>query len=129
MRRLLSLTRRSLIPLVLAIGVLASADAAAARDAYCTPTGDFCTSLTKIHGVRTIRLTTFSFRGYVRVCITHRQRTDCRRFRLARLPDTPSLYEFKVQWRRHFPYRGPGRYFVRFSQSGFPIGRTLDFRA
>lgn len=71
----------------------------------------------------------------MRVCIAHGRFTDCREFSLNRLrPFKSGIYQVKRRWRRYFPYRGRGRYFVRITQwprgapRRFQIGPRLDFR-
>ena len=54
--------------------------AAQARPNYCSPTGDYCTSVVQRGGKITLRLATFSFRGPARLCVTGPDGgTDCKR--------------------------------------------------
>ena len=56
------------------VEALAVADPAAAKVSYCSPTGDYCTSVAKLKGVRYLRISTFSFTGRVKICV----RAECR---------------------------------------------------
>lgn len=105
--------------------LMALPSAASAATAYCSPSGDFCTSAAKRNGIRYLSLRTFAHRGRVQVCVTHDGQRDCRRFRL-RLRD--HIHQLERRWSRHFPNHGPGRYRVTFRQSGFALGPTLRFR-
>jgi hypothetical protein len=100
---------------------------AQAADRYCSPTGDFCTSATRLNGAVFLRVATFSFRGLVRICVTGPSGGRvCRRFRLRARPN--GLYEARVRWYRHYPNRGPGTYRVRFFTGTTPLGPVLTFR-
>jgi hypothetical protein len=108
------------------LGALALAPAAAAADRYCSPTGDFCTSTRRISGAVYLRLSTFSFSGPVKVCVTEpggiRQ---CRTFRLRR---RGSAWQLNLRWRTYFSPAGPGRYRVAFFLGRTRLGPVLDFR-
>jgi hypothetical protein len=96
------------------------------ESSYCSPTGDYCDGV-YVERTRHFRFTTFSLRGRMRVCVRAPSRkVDCRRFRLRYIGH--ALYEVDVRWRKHFPYRGRGRYTVRFSQGMFRAP-ALHFRA
>jgi hypothetical protein len=98
----------------------------AEASSYCSPTGDFCQAAVKKQGVWRIRMLTFSFRGRIRVCVTSPDSSrSCRRFLLR--SEGQALFGFDVRWSRHFPNDGPGRYSVRFSQSGYKLGRDVHF--
>jgi hypothetical protein len=118
------------VKLVVALGVLLAAGAltssAAAASRYCSPTGDFCTSTQRISGAVYLRLSTFSFSGPVKVCVTEpggiRQ---CRTFRLRR---RGSVWQLSLRWRTYFSPAGPGRYRVAFFLGRTRLGPVLDFR-
>jgi hypothetical protein len=132
MRRL----RRSSVLVALAAAVasalLASpASATPPRKAYCSPTGDYCTSVyrTKAGAIR-LRIATFSFRGRYRLCVVAPKRAKgkrlaCKRFRLRR---RGSLYVSDVGWRRHFPHKGRGIYRVAWFKFGNRLGPRLGFK-
>jgi hypothetical protein len=115
-----------------ASALLASpASAAPPRKAYCSPTGDYCTSVyrTKAGAIR-FRIATFSFRGRYRLCVTAPKRATgkrvvCKRFRLRR---RGSLYVSDVGWRRHFPNKGHGIYQVAWFKFGNRLGPRLGFK-
>jgi hypothetical protein len=53
---------RPLLLLVAALGALAFVASSAAATSYCSPTGDYCTSAARAHGLRYLQISTFSFR-------------------------------------------------------------------
>ena len=108
-----------------ALGVWAAP--AGAASVYCSPTGDYCYSAAAEHGVVRIRLSTFSFREPVEVCVSHRKGRECHSFtpRMAK----HGLYSFAVRWSRYYPNHGPGTYRVRFRLPGATaFGDPLTFR-
>lgn len=135
-RRPIRIRRIAVLAVTTGVVLSGAAGMAAARSVYYSASGDVYMSVTRMHGVRWILLRTFSLRGQVRVCIAHRQFTDCRSFPLNRLrPFRSGIYQVKRRWRFYFPYRGRGLYFVRITQQPggrgrrFQIGPRLDFRA
>jgi hypothetical protein len=60
---------RLLLVALAASGALALVASANAGTSYCSPTGDYCTSVARLQGLRYLRLSTFSFRGLVRICV------------------------------------------------------------
>ena len=120
---------RRLIPagLLLATLALALPAAASARDSYCSPTGDYCTSVTPRGGGYLLRLATFSFRGPVRVCVEPpRGSGTCKRFQIVK--GKAGIYVSSVRWGRHFPDRGSGTYRVRWQKFGSTLGPALSFK-
>jgi hypothetical protein len=113
-------------PLLLAgAGILAPVDAQAASSKYCSPTGDFCHGWTRRDGPVRLFLTTFSFRGKVRVCVTAPDATSsCRRFTLRR--DKYDIYTIDPRWRGNFPDAGTGTYQATFSHGGARLGRAVS---
>ena len=115
-----------------ASALLASpASAAPPRMAYCSPTGDYCTSVyrTKSGAIR-MRIATFSFRGAYRLCViapkrAQGKRARCKRFSVHR---RGSVYVSDVGWRRHFPHRGRGIYRVAWFRFGNRLGPRLAFK-
>ena len=109
------------------IVLLAVPSAAQARSSYCSPSGDYCTSVKERGSGAVLRLGTFSFRGRVRVCVrAPRGGGTCKRFRLRRTSN--GIYEIRRRWGAHFPDRGPGVYRVRFQKFGDTLGPVLSFR-
>ena len=120
MRRLFSL------PAVVCLLVLASAPAAQAASSYCSPSGDYCTQVKKKDGRVYLRLGTFSFRGWVRVCVRDpRGRRVCR---ASRLRSRRGLYRSSILWNRRYPGGGRGVYRVRWYWEGNRLGPALTFR-
>jgi hypothetical protein len=116
------------IALIVAVvgAALAAASSAGAASRYCSPSGDFCTSTQRISGAVYLRLSTFSFSGPVKVCVTEpggiRQ---CRTFRLRR---RGSVWQLSLRWHTYFSPAGPGRYRVAFFLGRTRLGPVLDFR-
>jgi hypothetical protein len=113
--------------LALVAGTLAlTAARAEAGTSYCSPTGDYCTSVARLGGVRYLRLSTFSFTGPIKICV--RDPTNARVCRSFRLRKAGSLYSVKVLWKRHYPNRGAGRYYVSFFLGSTRLGPVLSFK-
>ena len=106
-------------------GALALAAPAAARTTYCSPSGDFCTSVARLHGIRYLRISTFSFTGRVKICVRDPAAARvCHSFRLRK---ARSLYQAKLVWKRHYPNRGAGVYRVAFFLGSARLGPVLAF--
>jgi hypothetical protein len=117
--------RALLIALVLLAGLAASSSASAASN-YCSPSGDYCTSTARVGGAVMLRLTTFSFSGPIRICVTDpTSKRVCKRFPLRKRSGT---WQASVRWHRHFPNAGRGRYRVAFFLGSTRLGPVLDFR-
>jgi hypothetical protein len=99
---------------------------AAAKETYCSPSGDYCTSVTKLKGVRYLRLGTFSFTGRVKICV--RDPTAARACHAFRLRGSKGIYQVKLIWKRHYPNRGAGTYRVTFFYGATRLGPALTFR-
>jgi len=105
-----------------ALGATASA---AAATTYCSPTGDFCTSAARVKHVRYLRLSTFSFRGQVKICV--RDPGNLRTCHSYPLRKDGPLFSVKVKWKGHYPNRGPGLYRTTFFSGAMRIGPPLTF--
>jgi hypothetical protein len=99
---------------------------AAARTTYCSPSGDFCTSVARLKGIRYLRISTFSFTGRVKICV--RDPTAARICHSFRLRRAGPLYQVKLIWKRHYPNRGAGVYRVTFFFGPTRLGPVLSFR-
>ena len=107
------------------LGALVLVSPAAAKNRYCSPTGDYCTSVARLGGVRYLRIGTFSFRGVVKICVkAPRGAAICHSFRLYKAGE---IYQVKVIWKRHYPNRGTGAYRVTFFTGPTRLGPTLAF--
>ena len=107
------------------VAALAVAAPAAAKVSYCSPTGDYCTSVAKLKGVRYLRISTFSFTGRVKICVRDPSAARvCHSFRLRK---AGPLYQVKLIWKRHYPNRGPGTYRVTFFWGTTRLGPALTF--
>jgi hypothetical protein len=116
---------RRLFIAVVVVAAAALAPTASAKVAYCAPTGDFCTSVAKVKGVRTFRLTSFAFNGAVKICVRDpKGGRVCRSFRLSKMGPA---YGMAIRWRRHYPNRGPGTYRVAFTLGSARLGPVLAF--
>lgn len=108
---------------LLALALPASATAAST---YCSPTGDYCTSTARQGGAVLLRLSTFSFSGSIRICVTDpKAKRACKRFPLEK---RGAMWKVTVRWHRHFPNGGKGLYRVRFFTQSTQLGPVLDFR-
>jgi hypothetical protein len=115
--------RLALVAVVLAAPAVATP--AAAKTTYCSPTGDYCTSAARVKHVRYLRLSTFSFRGQVKICVRDpRNLRTCHSYALRR---SGPLYEVVVTWKGHYPNPGPGVYRVSFFLGTTSLGPTLSF--
>jgi hypothetical protein len=107
------------------LGALVLVSPAAAKDRYRSPTGDYCTSVARLGGVRYLRIGTFSFRGLVKICVkAPRGTAACHSFRLRKAGE---IYQAKVIWKRHYPNRGAGTYRVTFFLGSTRLGPALAF--
>lgn len=115
----------ALAAVALALAVLPAA--AEARSSYCSPSGDFCTSVKKKRGDVLLRIGTFSFSGSYRLCVRAPDGSaTCKRFRLLRSRD--GILSSSKGWSRHFPSKGRGVYRVRWQKFGANLGPRLSFR-
>jgi len=116
---------KRLLLLAVVIGAAVLAPAAAAKVSYCSPTGDYCTSVAKVRGVRFFRVTSFAFRGQVKICVRDPKATRaCHSFRRA---DSGPAYGLSIRWRRYYPDRGAGTYRVSFFLGATRLGPVLAF--
>lgn len=112
--------------LVVGLAALALAASASAASNYCSPTGDYCTSTAREGGAVFLRLSTFSFIGPIKICVTNpKSKRVCRTFQLKK---RGAMYQVKVRWHRNYPSAGPGRYRVGFFLGRTRLGPILDFR-
>ena len=115
--------RLLLVALVLGAAVLAPT--AAAKVTYCSPTGDYCTSVAKVKGARYLSVRSFAFNGRVKICV--RDPTGSRACRSFRMTKSGPAYVLSVRWPRQFPARGPGTYRVSFFLGAQRLGPVLAF--
>ena len=107
------------------VAALVVAAPAAATTTYCSPTGDYCTSVARQKHVRYLRLSTFSFRGRVKICVRDpRNLRTCHSYVLRK---TGPLYVVAVKWKSQYPNPGPGTYRVSFLFGTTKIGPVLSF--
>ncbi len=110
---------------VLAALVVAASAAAAPRDKYCSPTGDYCTSALRSGGTVKLRISTFSFSGRYRLCVKPTLGAQtCRSFPLRR---RVGQWMSEVVWYRNFPNKGTGLYRVTWQYGGVRLGPPLTF--
>jgi cbb3-type cytochrome oxidase cytochrome c subunit len=114
---------RRLLLLGLVVAAAALVPAAAAKVSYCAPTGDYCTSVKKVKGVRMLNITSFAFNGRVKICVAKGGRV-CHSFRLTK---TGPAYGLNIRWARHYPNRGAGTYRVSFFLGTTRLGPVLTF--
>jgi hypothetical protein len=117
-----------LLGAAVAVAALVAASPAAAKEHYCSPSGDVCTSVAKLRSVRYLRLGTFSFTGRVKICVKDPTAVRvCRNFRLPNVRKAGPIYQTKVLWKRNYPNRGPGTYRVTFFYGATKLGPALTF--
>jgi hypothetical protein len=117
---------RSVVALAAAaLAAVLLAAPAAAKDRYCSPSGDVCTSVAKLKGVRYLRVGTFSFTGRVRICV--KDPTAVRVCQSFKLRKAGPIYQSKVLWKRNYPNRGAGAYQVTFFYGSTRLGPALSF--
>jgi hypothetical protein len=114
---------KRLLLVVLVLGAAVLAPTAAAKVTYCAPTGDYCTSVKKVNGVRYLRITSFAFNGRVKICVAKGGRV-CHNFRLTKVGPA---YGLNIRWARHYPDRGAGTYRVSFFLGAQRLGPVLAF--
>lgn len=118
----------SVIAVVVAAALVLPASAAA-RSRYCTA-GDTCIAVSKRNSVTRLDIGTSPLAGRrYRLCVTAPDRSrTCRRFRLVANEDG-TIAGSSVRWDRHFPTKGPGKYFARWALGdGSRFLPALDFR-
>jgi len=116
---------RWLLVLGLVVAAAALAPAAAAKVTYCSPTGDYCTSVKKVQGIRLLSVRSFAFNGRVKICVRDpKGGRVCRSFRLTK---QGPAYGLNIRWRRHYPARGAGTYRVSFFLGTTRLGPVLAF--
>jgi hypothetical protein len=117
------------VTVVLVVAALSLPAPAAARSRFCTQ-GDTCIAVSRRDGVIRLAIGTSPLAGpRYRLCVTAPDRSRaCRRFRL--LPnDDDTIAGSSVRWSRHFPRKGPGKYFARWALGdGSHFLPALDFR-
>ena len=102
---------------------------AAARSSFCTQ-GDTCIAVSRRDGVIRLAIGTSPLAGRrYRLCVTAPDRSrTCKRFRLV-ANDGGEIAGSSVRWSRHFPRKGPGKYFARWALGdGTDFLPALDFR-
>ena len=108
------------------IASLSVVPAAQARSSYCSPTGDYCTSVVTKRGAIYLKIGTFSFSGRYRLCVTPpRGKTSCESFRLR--AGKYGIYNSAIRWSRHFPRAGKGTYRVKWKLGRDRLGPLLSF--
>ncbi len=122
--------KRLLAAIVLAVPLLLVAPSAGAHHApsvYCSSSGDFCTSVRKVDGVRKFRITSFAHRGEYKLCVKGPDGSQpCFRFRL-RDRNQDGMFTSSVGWKDNFPYQGDGAYRVKWFQRASRLGPVLGF--
>jgi len=122
------LKRAALVFLIATTAVLGAAAPANAApmeiDSYCSSTGDFCQGLYRTDGKVRAKLTTFSFRGNIQLCVSGPMPRDCKKFRLRGDGD---IFTSSVGLAKHFALDASGRYAVTWRYRGSRIGMKLHF--
>lgn len=107
---------------------LALASTADARilASYCSPSGDYCTSVKKVRGQYFTGINTFSFSGRYRLCARHVQSGQrvCKSFRLRRRGDN---YVSNRNFGADLNPPPNSRYCVTWRKFGSRLGKPLCF--
>jgi len=118
---------RRLALLISATALVPATASAAPRDSYCSPSGDYCTSIKRDGDDAILRIGAFAFDGRYRLCVTSpRGARSCKGFGLR--ADVAGIFGSRVRWSRHFPGGGPGLYRVAWRKFGNRLGPRLAFR-
>ena len=114
-----------LASLALFLGLVATADAGVLKG-YCSPSGDYCTSVKKKNGQYFLGIATFSFSGKYRLCARHTDSGQrlCKTFRLRRRGDN---YVSNRNFGADFNPPPNSRYCVSWRKFGNKLGRSLCF--
>jgi len=123
--------RRSLLVVVLALSMVAggmTTASAAVRvlDAYCSPSGDYCTFVLRRDHTIIFKIRAFAdYFGTADACVTKETRV-CH----SRSPQEAAdgIYQWSIRWQGNYPREGAGIYTVRWlDESGDRIGKALHF--
>ena len=109
-----------------ALGIWAASAPAQVVDGYCSPTGDYCTSVVSRAGVTYLGITTFSFTGKYKLCTGTEEGhgRKCKRFRLRKQGDT---YRSFVRFEKQFSPAEIGDYCASWHKFGARLGPKVCF--
>lgn len=95
-------------------------------DGYCSPTGDYCTSVVQRSDETFLGISTFSFTGKYTLCTRTAEGADreCKRFRLHKDGD---MYRSFVKFTAHFSPEGSDRYCASWHKFGTRLGPRVCF--
>lgn len=97
---------------------------AAVVASYCSPSGDYCTAVTKTHGRVKLEIQTFSFDSY-RLCVKGAGDKKCIPARLDGGED--GLMGDRIDAARRF-FGAPGQYKASWRFEGTQLGPSLSYR-
>lgn len=93
---------------------------------YCSPSGDFCTSVRRENGRVKLILRTLAFRGGYKICIKPEDgKGECRGFRLTET--RKGVWASRIDLRFQFRVPAEGRSKVSWRHAGSQLGKTLSF--
>jgi hypothetical protein len=109
-----------------AIGSAPASAEAKIVDGYCSPTGDYCTSVVRRSDQTFFGISTFSFTGRYTLCTRTADGADreCKRFRLHKDGD---MYRSFVKFTAHFSPEGSQRYCASWHKFGTRLGPRVCF--
>ena len=117
-----------LVVLALVTATVTTASAASrVLDSYCSPSGDYCTYVTKKDSGKILfQIRAFAnYFGRSQACVTKDSRV-CQGRSPHRQHD---LYVWSISWQGNYPNQGTGRYRVRWIDSrGNQVGHALSFQ-
>lgn len=118
----------ALISAVMLLAIFATRADAALLSGYCSPTGDYCTSVSRTNaGKYILGINTFSFRGRYTLCARHvaTGNRQCKRFRL-RTSDG-DIYKSNINFRRQFRPTFRGKWCATWRKFGGKLGPANCF--
>ena len=98
-------------------------------DSYCSPSGDYCTSITRsAKGQIVLSLRTFAFTDKYKLCVEAPVRRTARMRVLVAKGQGQRRLRSNVLMRDHFFFKGPGRYKISWWYGdGNRLGKPLSF--
>lgn len=96
-------------------------------DGYCSPSGDYCHSVSKTDRGVFLSIATFSFTGRYLLCVRHLSSgyRDCKEFPLRR---RDSIYSSRISFNRQFSQPHRGRWCATWHKFGSRLGPRDCFR-
>lgn len=98
-----------------------------AVDTYCSPTGDYCTEITRQGSKFFFKLVTFAHRGKAKFCVRPKGgRKTCNKAKLR--DDGDDVFLARINWNRNYPSKGKARRKVTIFARDGRLGPALRFK-